>query len=278
MSQARKKVAKKVVRKAAPIYKRLKGKRVFITGAGSGIGRATALRFAAEGAHLAIADLRGAKEVASEITKTIAPKSGATVVAYDLDVTDASSVQKVVDKAAKSLGGLDIVCNIAGIGHFANSHEESPEWFDRIVSVNLNGTFYVSRYALPHLLKTHAVTGIDGVIVNTASTSGLMGAPWSAAYCASKGGVVNLTRALAYEYRGKGVRVNAIAPGGTNTNIVNSFMSLPPEADYKLMGKIMTPMDQAEPDEMANLFAFIASDEGRYMTGSIVVLDGGITC
>ncbi|NDE81483.1 MAG: SDR family oxidoreductase, partial [Actinobacteria bacterium] len=173
---------------------------------------------------------------------------------------------------------LDVVCNIAGIGHFANSHEETPEWFDRIVSVNLNGTFYVSRYALPHLLKTHQQTGIDGVIVNTASTSGLMGAPWSAAYCASKGGVVNLTRALAYEYRGKGVRVNAIAPGGTNTNIVTSFMNLPEGADYKLMGKIMTPMDQAEPDEMANLFAFIASNEGRYMTGSIVVLDGGITC
>lgn len=277
-SATQKKVAKKPVLKPAPVYKRLKGKRVFITGAGSGIGRATALRFAAEGAHLAIADLRGAKETAAEITKTIAAKSGATVVAYDLDVTDATAVQKTVDKAAKALGGLDIVCNIAGIGHFANSHEETPEWFDRIVSVNLNGTFYVSRYALPHLLKTHETTGIDGVIVNTASTSGLMGAPWSAAYCASKGGVVNLTRALAYEYRGKGVRVNAIAPGGTNTNIVTSFMNLPPDADYKLMGKIMTPMDQAEPDEMANLFAFIASDEGRYMTGSIVVLDGGITC
>ena len=155
-------------------------------------------------------------------------------------------MQKTVDKAAKSLGGLDSVCNTAGIGHFANSHEETPEWFDRIVSVNLNGTFYVPRYALPHLLRSYEETGVDGVIVNTASTSGLMGAPWSAAYCASKGGVVNLTRALAYEYRGKGVRVNAIAPGGTNTNIVTSFMNLPENADYKLMGKIMTPMDQAD--------------------------------
>ena len=264
---------KKPTLKPAPIYKRLKGKRVFITGAGSGIGRATAVRFAAEGASLAIADLRGAKETAAAITQ-----AGGKAVAYDLDVTDATAVHKIVDKAAKALGGLDIVCNIAGIGHFANSHEETPEWFDRIVSVNLNGTFYVSRYALPHLLKSHAESGVDGVIVNTASTSGLMGAPWSAAYCASKGGVVNLTRALAYEYRGKGVRVNAIAPGGTNTNIVTSFMNLPEGADYKLMGKIMTPMDQAEPDEMANLFAFVASNEGRYMTGSIVVLDGGITC
>jgi len=250
---AKKAPAKKPALKPAPTYKRLKGQRVFITGAGSGIGRATALRFAAEGALLALADLRGAKETAAEIKK-----AGGTATAYDLDVTNAVDVEKIVNKAAKALGGLDIVCNIAGIGHFANSHEESPEWFDRIVSVNLNGTFYVTRYALPHLLDTYAKTGRDGVIVNTASTSGLMGAPWSAAYCASKGGVVNLTRALAYEYRGKGVRVNAIAPGGTNTNIVNSFMSLPADADYKIMGKIMTPMDQAGPDDMANLFAFIA--------------------
>ena len=273
----RKPSKKKPVRKPAPIYKRLKGTRVFITGAGSGIGRATALRFAAEGANIAIADLRGAKEVAAEI-KAAGNKNSGTVVAYDLDVTDAVAVQKTIDKAAKALGGIDIVCNIAGIGHFANSHEETPEWFTRIVNVNLNGTFFVSRYALPHLLKSYEQSGVDGVIVNTASTSGLMGAPWSAAYCASKGGVVQLTRALAYEYRGKGVRVNAIAPGGTNTNIVTSFMALPEKADYSLMGKIMTPMDQAEPDEMANLFAYIASDEARYMTGSIVVLDGGITC
>jgi len=278
MSTAKKTPGKKVIVKKspvkpAPIYKRLRARRAFITGAGSGIGRATALRFAAEGAHVALADLRGAKETAAEIKK-----AGGTAVAYDLDVTKAMEVEKVVNKAAKALGGLDIVCNIAGIGHFANSHEETPEWFDRIVAVNLNGTFYVSRYTLPHLLASYAQTGRDGVIVNTASTSGIMGAPWSAAYCASKGGVVNLTRELAYEYRGKGVRVNAVAPGGTNTAIYASFKDLPADADYGLMGKIMTPMDPAEPDEMANMFTFIASDEGRYMTGSIVVIDGGITC
>lgn len=273
MSNKSSKPTTKRAPKPAPIYKRAKGLRVFVTGAGSGIGRATALRFAAEGAHVACADLKGAKATVADIKK-----AGGQAVAYDLDVTDAASVESTVNKAAKALGGLDVVCNIAGIGHFANTHEESPEWFDRIVSVNLNGTFYVTRYALPHLLESYSTTGRDGVIVNTASTSGLMGAPWSAAYCASKGGVVNLTRALAYEYRGKGVRVNAIAPGGTNTNIVHSFMSLPEGADYKMMAKIMTPMDQAEPDEMANMFLFIASDEGRYMTGSIVVMDGGITC
>ena len=258
---------------AAPVYKRLKDRRILVTGAGSGIGKATALRMAAEGAHVACVDIKGAKATASEIKK-----GGGQTIGYDMDVTNAAEVEATVNKAAKFLGGLDVLCNIAGIGHFAHSHEETPDWFDRIVSVNLNGTFYCSRYALPHLLKSFATTGRDGVIINTASTSGLMGAPWSAAYCASKGGVVNLTRALAFEYRGRGVRVNAIAPGGTNTNIVNSFMSLPEGADYKLMSKIMTPMEQAEPDEIANMFTFIASDEGRYMTGSIVVVDGGITC
>lgn len=257
----------------APIYKRLPGRRVFLTGAGSGIGKATALRYAAEGAHIACVDLKGARATANEIKKR-----GGKAIAYDLDVTKARDVHTTIDKAAKALGGLDIVCNIAGIGHFSHTHEETPEWFDRIVSVNLNGTFYVTRFALPHLMKASAATGRDSVVINTASTSGLMGAPWSAGYCASKGGVVNLTRALAFEYRGKGVRVNAIAPGGTNTNIVHSFMNLPEGADHRLMSKIMTPMDQAEPDEIANMFTFIASDEGRYMTGSIVVMDGGITC
>lgn len=257
----------------APTYTRMTGRRVFVTGAGSGIGKATALRMAAEGAHVACADLKGAMDTAAEIKG-----SGGQAHGFDLDVTSATAVQSAIDAAAASLGGLDVLCNIAGIGHFAHSHEETPEWFDRIVSVNLNGTFYCSRYALPHLMKSAEANGRDGVIVNTASTSGLMGAPWSAAYCASKGGVVNLTRALAFEYRGRGVRVNAIAPGGTNTNIVHSFMALPEGADYKLMSKIMTPMEQAEPDEIANMFVFIASDEGRYMTGSIVVLDGGITC
>ena len=98
--------------------------------------------------------------------------------------------------------------------------------FDKIVAVNLNGTFYMCRYALPHLLAPRAT----GVIVNTASNAGLMGLPWSAAYCGSKGGVVNLTKALAYEYRSKGVRVNAVAPGGTNTNIVHSFTRPAPRA------------------------------------------------
>jgi NAD(P)-dependent dehydrogenase (short-subunit alcohol dehydrogenase family) len=199
--------------------------------------------------------------------------AGGNADAITCDVGDAGAVSKAVDAAAERLGGIDIVLNIAGIGHFAWSHTEDPEWFDRIVRVNLNGTFYMCRYALPHLLATG-----KGVIVNTASNAGLMGLPWSAAYCASKGGVVQLTRALAFEYRGKGVRVNALAPGGTNTNIVESFRTLPEGADFNEMAKMMSPMATAEPIEMAEAFAYIASDAARYMTGTVLTLDGGLAC
>jgi meso-butanediol dehydrogenase/(S,S)-butanediol dehydrogenase/diacetyl reductase len=247
---------------------RFTGKRVIITGTGSGIGRATALLFAAEGATVACLDLKGADETAATITA-----DGGTAYAYVCDVSNSATVKSVVDTAAAAMGGIDILLNIAGIGHFAWTHEEDPDWFDRIVGVNLNGTFYMCRYALPYLLETG-----NGVIVNTASNAGLMGLPWSAAYCSSKGGVVQLTRALAFEYRGKNVRVNAVAPGGTNTNIVNSFTTLPEGADFREMSKMMSPMGQAEPSEMAEAFAFIASQQARFMAGSIVSVDGGLAC
>jgi NAD(P)-dependent dehydrogenase (short-subunit alcohol dehydrogenase family) len=241
---------------------RFDGKRALVTGAGSGIGRATAERLAAEGARVACVDLRGANEVAESI--------GGDALAFDCDVRDAEAVNATVDDAIAALGGLDITCNIAGIGHFRNSHEETPEDFARIVGVNLNGTFHVCRAVLPTYLEAGA-----GVIINTASTAGLMGQPWSAAYCASKGGVVMLTKALATEYADRNIRINAVAPGGTDTDIQTAFAeSFPADANFKMMKKMMSPMGMATPAEMASAFAYIASDEARYMSGAILSMDG----
>ncbi len=246
---------------------RFNGKRIVLTGTASGIGQATAIRLASEGGAVVCVDVSGEGAAATAATITAA---GGIATSMACDVSNFEQVEATIAAAADHLGGIDILCNIAGIGHFEYTHKESPERFNRVVGVNLNGTFYMCRFALPHLLATG-----NGVIVNTASTAGLIGQPWSAAYCASKGGVVLLTKELATEYKGKGVRANAIAPGGTNTNILGSFG--PPEgADWKELTKIMTPMPNAEPSEIAGAFAYVASDEARYMTGTIVSIDGGI--
>jgi meso-butanediol dehydrogenase / (S,S)-butanediol dehydrogenase / diacetyl reductase len=240
---------------------RFEGRRAIVTGAGAGIGKAVAARLGEEGARVVGLDLQ---------TDGIEAET-----ALVCDVADASSVDAAVAQAIEALGGVDIVCNIAGIGHFCTSHEETAEAFAKIVGVNLNGTFHVCRATLPHLLAN----GDDGgVIVNTASTAGLMGQPWSAAYCASKGGVVLLTKALAVEYADRNIRVNAVAPGGTNTAIQHAFSAtFPADASGRKMAKMMSAMGMAEPAEMASTFAFVASAEARYMTGAIVTVDGGIT-
>src|SRR5262249_55535328 len=152
------------------------------------------------------------------------------------------------------------------------SHDEDPERFARAIAVNLTGTYYVCRAVLPAMVER-----ARGLIINTASNAGLQGLAWSAAYCASKGGVVQLTRALATEYLGRGVRVHAAAPGGPKTNTHVGFVP-PAGADLPRLQKIMSPEPMAEPEEMAALFAFIASDEARFMTGSIVSMDGGLAC
>jgi NAD(P)-dependent dehydrogenase (short-subunit alcohol dehydrogenase family) len=238
-----------------------------VTGAGSGLGRATAHRFGDEGAAVAAVDLDvdAAEKTAAEIGE-----HGGTARAYQVDVTDPAAVKSSVDSVAADLGRPQVLVNSAGIGGFAHTVDETYERWSAILGVNLTGTFLMCQAALPHMLEG------GGAIVNVASNAGLMGQPYSAAYCASKGGVVNLTRALSVEYVKRGVRVNAVAPGGMNTPMIAGF-SMPEGVNLKEFARVTSPLGYAEPEEVAGVIAYIASDDSRYMTGSIVSFDGGIT-
>jgi meso-butanediol dehydrogenase / (S,S)-butanediol dehydrogenase / diacetyl reductase len=237
-----------------------------VTGGGSGLGKATARLFAEEGAKVAVLDLAAdaAETVAAEIRA-----GGGKAQAYTADVSDPASVEQTVVALAGDLGRPQIVVNSAGIGSFARTEEEDPAHFTAIIGVNLTGTFLMCRYTLPYLLDG------GGSIVNIASNAGLMGQAFSAAYCASKGGVVNMTRALAVEYLDRGVRVNCVAPGGMRTPLTKGFR-LPEGIDFDVLRPVMSKLGASEPEEVASCIAYVASDEARYMIGSIVSIDGGL--
>lgn len=247
---------------------RFAGKSVVVTGAASGIGRATAVRLASEGGRVACLDVsdQALSEVVAEITA-----AGGTATALRCDVSDVEQVRAAVSAAVAELGPTDVLCNIAGIGRYYNSTEMEPEEWRRIIEVNLTGTWFVAQAVLPHMLDR------GGVIVNTASTSGLYPQPWQAAYCASKGGVVMLTKALALEYLDRKLRVNAVAPGGVDTPIIQNFAQMPPGGDMNRIMRYMSPMGFCRPEDLASLYAYVGSDEAHYMTGSVVLMDGGMT-
>jgi NAD(P)-dependent dehydrogenase (short-subunit alcohol dehydrogenase family) len=246
---------------------RFTGKVAIVTGSGSGIGRATAHRLASEGANVACVDL---DDAAAQKTVAAIAENGGTATAFRCNVAASDEVRATVAAVASDLGAPHVLCNIAGVQHFAHSTEETLEGWQRIIEVNLTGTWLMAQAVLPHVLEN------GGNIVNTASNAGLQGLAYSAAYCASKGGVVQLTRALAIEYWAKGVRVNAVAPGGVNTALT-AKAAFPSDPDPAHFTKMTTPMGMAEPEQLASLFAYVASDEASYMTGAIVSMDGGLT-
>jgi NAD(P)-dependent dehydrogenase (short-subunit alcohol dehydrogenase family) len=241
---------------------------VVVTGAASGIGRATATRFGSEGAVVACLDV--AEDAAAETAAGISA-SGGRAKAWPLDVTDAAAVDKVVGEVVDEVGAPHVCCNIAGIGKFARSEEQPVEEFRKIIEVNLVGTFAVSRACLPHLLDN------KGSIVNISSSAGIFGQPYNAAYCASKGGVSLMTKAMAVEYNRRGVRVNAVAPAGIDTPITKDF-GFVEGSEVKEYLKMMPPTgEMGTPEMVASTIAYLASDEAGYITGVILPIDMGVT-
>jgi NAD(P)-dependent dehydrogenase (short-subunit alcohol dehydrogenase family) len=252
----------------APPARRFEGSVAIVTGAASGIGRATAIRLASEGAAVACLDV-----MAEGLEETVDALGvlGGRALAQRCDVTTESDVRQAVKRAHDDLGRPDVLCNVAGIGTFAHTTEMPLEKWDQILAVNLTGTFLMVREVLPHMLSPN-----QGSIVNVASTAGLVGSAYSAAYCASKGGVVMMTKALAIEYAGRGVRVNAVAPGGVETPLIANF-GLPPGGDPKHFERIMSRMGMCRPEQVAAAIAFLASEESAYTTGAVLSVDGGVT-
>ncbi|MGD0313408.1 MAG: SDR family NAD(P)-dependent oxidoreductase [Acidimicrobiales bacterium] len=247
--------------------RRFVGKVAVVTGAGSGIGRAVAVRLAEEGAAVAALDVAEDNLVATAESITGA---GGTVGGFRCDVTSESSVDGTMAAVVERFGAPTVVCNVAGVGGFYRTEEMPLQRWEQILAVNLTGPFLVCRAALPHLLDH------GGSIVNVASNTALMGQSYSAAYCASKAGLLMFSKALAAEYLSRGVRVNVVAPGGVDTPLIGTF-ELPEGADFKELTKIMTPLGFSTPAEIAASVAFIASDESSYTTGSVLSVDGGLT-
>ncbi|MEB2343813.1 MAG: SDR family NAD(P)-dependent oxidoreductase [Deltaproteobacteria bacterium] len=244
---------------------RFEEKVVLITGAASGIGRACALRLAEEGARLALSDIQA--EALEGVAKE-ARERGAEVDTRRLDVADEAQVRAAVAAAVDRFGRLDVACNVAGILRFDHTHELALAGWSRLLAVNLTGTFLVCREALPHLLATR------GNVVNVASTAGMRGHPWTAAYSASKGGMIALTATIAVEYSKQGVRANAICPGSIETPITQAFR-IPEGADPKLVRRMMPLTGFAGPEKVASAVAFVASEEGSHITGETIRIDGG---
>jgi meso-butanediol dehydrogenase/(S,S)-butanediol dehydrogenase/diacetyl reductase len=239
---------------------RLEGKVALITGAGRGIGRATAILFAKNGAKIVVVDI---DSNVGEETVNLIKRAGGDAIFVKADVSKAADAEKAVRATIEKYGRLDILFNNAGIELEGRVEEMSESDWDKLICINLKSIFLCSKYAIPQMLKQGG-----GVIINTASITGFQGLGHEAAYCASKGGVIALTKAMAVEYAPYNIRVNCICPGPIATRLTSPRQSIIRKIPMGRLGK---------PEEIAYVALFLASDESSFVTGHALVADGGMT-
>jgi 3-oxoacyl-[acyl-carrier protein] reductase len=244
---------------------RLQGKVALITGAGSGIGRASAERFAAEGAQVAVVDLKGAAETVAAIET-----AGGEAIALTTDVADEEQVATMVEVALERFGKVDVLMNNAGIlDDYLPAADTPTAIWDRVLGVNLFAQFFTARALLPQMVERG-----DGAIINVASTAGLNGGNGGAAYTTSKHAIIGFTRQLCFDYARQGIRCNVICPGAVETGMTKEIFASP---DAAVMAAVESaPIGRwAQPDELANAALFLASDEASFVNGAVYVVDGG---
>lgn len=244
---------------------RFQNRVVLVTGAASGIGRAAAARLAEEGAHLFAVDVQ--TEALAELEAALR-QSGATVTTRRCDVSSEAEVEATVADCVARCGRLDVLVNVAAILRADRLHELRTADWERVLSVNLTGTFFTCRAALPHLIASR------GNIVNVASTAAIHGQPYAGAYAASKGGVLALTKSIAIDYVKQGVRANAVLPCDIATPIFSQFQ-MPEGGDWGLVKRVMAPKGSGDPVDVAGIVAMLASDDAKHVTGAEVRVDGG---
>ena len=256
---------------------RLQGRTIIVTGAGSGIGRGTALRLAREGAYVAALDVvpEGLAGLADEVADQGLGEHGGQLVTGAVDIADEESVRSAVGAVTAARGGLDAVVNAAGIHYGDHTHEMSLERWNRLISINLTGTFLMVRESIPALLESPH----GGVVVNFSSTSAFFAHPYMAAYSATKGAIMSFTHAIALEYADRGLRAVSVVPGGIETAITGATPdNLPGDVNWDKFAKLMPTLGRGKfgtPDSIAGVVAMLVSDDGAYITGTEIRVDGG---